>query len=210
MSNNKPEMDPTESGLENLDKVRELLFGAQLGAVESKISSAEKQLGQELKSLNTQTQNNLEALEKFTREELDNLNERLSEERTRREDQDDDLESALEKTAKDFDRQISALEDKLNSTAKSLREQTHDSIKELREQTQKQIESVQEFIKATDARLSEERVHRNQLAGLFRDIASQLDGESLSGVQEVVSNSSKAGTSAKKTEAKPAKGDKAE
>ena len=205
MSKTNPEVDAELTGPENLEKVRELLFGSQLGAVESKISSAEKQLGLELKNLNTQTQSNIEALERFTREELDNLADRISEERTRREDQGEDLESALDRASKDFDKKLSALEDKLNSTSKSLREQSHDSIKELREQTQKQIEAVQEFIKATDARLSEERVHRNQLAGLFRDIASQLDGESIEAVNDVVkkANSKKAST------AKTAQNDKA-
>ncbi len=86
-----------------------------------------------------------------------------------------------------------------------MREHSHDSIKEVREQTQKQIEAVQEFIKATDARLSEERVHRNQLAGLFRDIASQLDGESIEAVNDVV----KKANSKKTSTAKTAQNDKA-
>jgi len=186
MAKSKSDTDTAEPGLENLDKVRELLFGSQLGAVESKISSTEKQLGLELRNLNTQTQTNIDALEKFTREELDALAEQIAEERNRREDQGDDLQGALDRTGKDFDRQLSALEDKLATTAKTLREQTHDSIKELREQTQQQIQSVQNFIKDTDARISEERVHRNVLAGLFRDVASQLDDESIGDVNGVV------------------------
>ena len=178
-----------ESSLENLEKVRELLFGSQLGAVESKISSTEEQLGLELKNLGTQTRAGLDSLEKFTRDELDDLAQRIAEERTRREDQGDDLQAELERTAKEFERKLGALEDRLEQTSKTLRQQSHDAVKELREQTLQQINAVQEHIKTTDARLSDERVHRDTLAGLFRDIAAQLDREPVADMNEIVNTS---------------------
>lgn len=178
-SNQKSQEESQEPSLESLDKVRELLFGSQLGAVESKINSAEKQLGVELKTLNAQTQASIDSLEKFTRDELDSLAQQIAEERTRREDQGDDLSAELERNSKSLEKKITTLDDKLTETSKNLRQQSHDAVKELREQTKNQFDSMHEYIKATDARLSEERVHRDVLANLFREVASQLDSEPL-------------------------------
>jgi len=115
------ELDPSGTSIESLDKVRELLFGSQLGAVESKIQSTEQRFSSELKNLNAQTQSNIDSLERYTKDELDSLAEQIALERSRREDVGDDLRLEQERTAKNIEKQFSALQDQLGDAAKTLR-----------------------------------------------------------------------------------------
>lgn len=181
-----PESSIADASIESLEKVRELLFGSQLGAVESKIQSTEKSFSVELKNFNAQVQSNIDSLERYTKDELDSLAEQIAQERSRREDQGDDLRNEHEKTSKNFDKQLTILDDKLTETAKTLRQQSHESVKELREYIQSRLDALTELVKTTDNRLSEERVHRDTLAGLFRDVAAQLDSSSPTNADSIV------------------------
>lgn len=178
--------NPNEASVESLEKVRELLFGSQLGAVESKIQSTEQSFSSELKNLNAQTQSNIDSLERYTKDELDSLAEQIALERSRREDMGDDLSNEQERATKNIEKQLSSLQDQLADTAKTLRQQSHESVKELKEYMQDRLDHLTELLKTTDQRLSQERVHRDTLAGLFRDVAAHLDSSSPTDTESIV------------------------
>jgi hypothetical protein len=69
---------------ESLDKVRDILFGGQMRAVESRLQGLEERLRQENEVLRADFAKQSEALDAFIRSEVQILGERLAAERTRR------------------------------------------------------------------------------------------------------------------------------
>ncbi|HVL16976.1 MAG TPA: hypothetical protein VM387_03225, partial [Gemmatimonadales bacterium] len=67
---------------ESLDKVRDILFGGQMRAVESRLQGIEERLRQENEVLRADFARQVESLDTFIRSEVQILNERLAAERT--------------------------------------------------------------------------------------------------------------------------------
>src|SRR5919107_2454124 len=78
------DLPPNDSAPESLDKVRDILFGGQMRAVESRLQGLEERLMREQASMRTDFANQLSDLEANAKREADTLGERLVAERTKR------------------------------------------------------------------------------------------------------------------------------
>jgi len=74
----------TEPAPESLDKVRDILFGGQMRAVEERLQGLESRLLQSQESLRTEFTKQLSAIEATVQREVQALTERLGEERVAR------------------------------------------------------------------------------------------------------------------------------
>jgi hypothetical protein len=74
----------SDSQPESLDKVRDILFGGQMRAVESQLRGVEERLRQENEAIRADLARQVESLDTFIRSEVQILNERLAAERTKR------------------------------------------------------------------------------------------------------------------------------
>ena len=73
-----------EAQPESLDKVRDILFGGQMRAVETRLQGLEERLRREHEALRSDFAKQVESLDAFIRSEAQMLAERLAAERTKR------------------------------------------------------------------------------------------------------------------------------
>ena len=76
-------MDPGHSSEdENIDKIRDILFGSQTRQFEKKLMVMEDKIDKEIASLRSQTKITLDTLEQFFRKELQSLSDQLTREKS--------------------------------------------------------------------------------------------------------------------------------
>jgi DNA anti-recombination protein RmuC len=97
---------------ESLDKVRDILFGGQMRAVESRIQNLDERIRQEQDAMRTKLERTIADLESSTRQELRALEERLTTERAKRGEEIRALSEELTESI----RQLAARHDRLDES----------------------------------------------------------------------------------------------
>lgn len=190
----------------NLDKVRNILFGAQTRDFERRFSRLEETLTKETAEIRAEMRGRFDALEGFVKREFDTLGDRLKAEQSERGVAVRDLTSQLKDTSKSFNDKLKVeqsdraeaqteLSAELRSTASGidrriaqLDEQTSKANRELRDQLQEQgrrmsddLRGKSEEIWAALAKAVQELRHdktdRAALAALLTEVAMRLNDE---------------------------------
>src|SRR5579862_7083222 len=73
-----------EGGVENLDKVRDILFGSQMRDADRRFGKIEERFSKETGDLRDDTRKRLESLEAFARKEIQSVLERIKNEQAQR------------------------------------------------------------------------------------------------------------------------------
>ena len=148
-----------EAPPESLDKVRDILFGGQMRAVESRLQGLESRLLQAQESLRSEFTKQLDALDATVRKEVQSLSERLDTERATRTEQ------------------LKALGETTSMADADLRE----AIMQQGQALSAEIARLSERLSADLARsvleLKVEKASLATLASLFSDLASRLKGD---------------------------------
>ena len=105
---NPPAVDPTGAG-NNVDKIRDILFGSQMRDYESRFARLGETLLKESADLRQSTAKSLESLEAYFKTEMEALGARQKAER-------DERSSALKQMAKDMKRIAESLDKKIEET----------------------------------------------------------------------------------------------
>lgn len=163
----KKKSERIESAPENLDKVRELLFGPQLNGVETRIDSLEQHLAESAE----QTRTGIDALERFSKDELAALSKRIEAESQRREKEHEKLQDSLSSGNEGLTHKFNDLQSDLADAEKSIRSE----LRQSEEAFQIKIDLLQENMREIEERLASDKVGRSSLASFFRDMATQLE-----------------------------------
>jgi hypothetical protein len=162
---------------ESIEKVRDILFGGQMRAVEGRIARMEERLLRDQQALRTDVEAALATLEGFARKELDVLGEKLKAERAKRADDLKALASETKETLKAVDKRLAKLDEATSGADADLRSQlleqrrVHGSeVKQLGEQLTTELRRAQQELRAEKADLS-------SLITIFSDMAVRLSEE---------------------------------
>ena len=158
----------------NLDKIRDILFGAQVRDHERRFAKLETQLLAEAAQLRTDLKDRFASLEQYIRKEVDTVTGRLTAE-------EQDRTNAVGRLTTE----LQTLADVLQQTATQLREQSEQAHHDLRNQLQSQAASLagdfgqqHAALSATldDAvrQLSHQKTDRTSLATLFQELSQRL------------------------------------
>jgi hypothetical protein len=129
--------------VDNVDKIRDILFGNQMREVNQKFASIEKSLANDLTAIRKENALQIDSLKTYFESEIEILGSKLStEEKSRIEDMDE-LDDRLKQQGKQIDKKISDL-------AKSLDKNTSDI-------NQKMLKQSQDFNAEMGAQTSESR-----------------------------------------------------
>ena len=85
---------------ENVEQIREILFGPQIREYAQRFTRIEERLSQETAELKAEVRRRLDALEAYTRQEVNDLAERLRKERSERTESVNQLSQALTDSVK--------------------------------------------------------------------------------------------------------------
>jgi hypothetical protein len=155
----------SESPPESLDKVRDILFGGQMRAVESQLRGVEERLRQENEAIRADFSRQVESLDAFIRGEVQILNERLAAERTKRGEELKSLGAEIREAIRALEKRHVNLEESTNLADATFRDQ----LLLMGEQLTAELSRSHQALDSA-------KTDRTALAGLLTDMAARLGG----------------------------------
>ncbi|KAA3608737.1 MAG: hypothetical protein DWQ01_11575 [Planctomycetota bacterium] len=149
-----------------LEQVRDLLFGAQIRSLQSRMDQMEADFRRELQQTREESAKSVQELDQFVRQEFDSLGVRLDEESQARHVQVQDLEKAMKAMGKE-------LTDRIQDLGKRLSKDMREGMDKMEKSTRKGLD-----------RLQEDKANRSDLANLFNGVAQRLTGALQAPVEE--------------------------
>ena len=150
-SNNEPQGVGAEEMREgaNVDKIRDILFGAQMRDYDKRFARLEDRLIKDAEALREEMRKRLDALESFVKQEAEALGQRLKTEKSERGEAVKDLGRELRETAKGIEKKIAQLDDDFNAGQGELRAKILEQFKSLSTE-------IKESLRGLTAALNEE------------------------------------------------------
>ena len=160
---------------ESLDKVRDILFGGQMRAVEGRLQALEERLLHEQSQMRTDLGKQLASVEAEARRELQALSEALAADRVKRGEELKALGADLREALRSLEKRHVKLEELGGSADAELR----DSILEQGRAVSAQIERLSQRLNADMSRevagLRHDKADVSALVGVFSDMAARLN-----------------------------------
>jgi uncharacterized protein YPO0396 len=171
--NTKAEAATSQNEVENISKIRDILFGNNMHEYEKRFEQLEQKLANSVQENRIEAEKKINALETFLRKELKMLNEKILEE-----------ESARIKSDKKIIAELEALEESLSkfkqSTADNFSEDREHFLQfsnSIGEQITELNKSLRERMEEISNQLQTNKVERSSLAMLFTEMAYNIAGE---------------------------------
>jgi hypothetical protein len=169
-----PAQEPAE-GTENLEKVRDLLFGTQLRTVDTRFGRMEERITREIVDLRDEVRKRIDSLEMFVKKELETLVAGINSEQEKRSEADGELKADLGEAVETFEKRSSQTDRKIEQTAKDIREQLLAQTKNLTDDILRKHEEALKTLKDSAESIRTEYVDRSNLSQMFTDLALRLD-----------------------------------
>lgn len=162
---------PTE---ENVDKIREIIFGGQMRDYELRFEELETHIKQTHDRLSERLAQKIEHMEAFMRQEFDSVSSRIDKEQSNRHEQNEndqanlrDMERSIESRFADLDQQLSTESSAIRSTLEEQRAELVDLVKQTHEQ-------LGTLLDGSSRELTEKKVAREELAAMLAEVAERL------------------------------------
>jgi hypothetical protein len=162
---------------DNLDRVRNILFGQKARDLDDRVSRSEERLMREIAELRTAVDRRVDTLEAFVKEEVASLGRRLQAESTARGDADTDLEASVADLGRSLERKIGAARDEAEAGARALRQSLLERSNELRDELSAKAAELFADIERAAADLQHRKTDRAALAALLNDVALRLSAD---------------------------------
>ncbi len=180
-SSQQPEPPRTQAGTlppaENLDKIREILFGSNVREYERRFAQIETRLSKEVAELKDETRRRLNALEISASREIESLNSRIEKERQERGEGGEKLTQDIAELANKLERKARQIEDHNIRIEREFRDQMLAQSRSASEELRSKIEEVIETIDRMSGELRTRKVDRGDIAAVLSEIAMRLNNE---------------------------------
>ena len=165
-----------EAQPESLDKVRDILFGSQMRAVESRMQGLEERLRREHETLRTDFGKQVESLDAFIRSEAQALADRLSAERTRRTEELKSLGTEIKETIRALEKRHDKLEEAANMADAGLRDQLLMQSEAAAAELARLGERLGAELQRSHHELKSTKTDSAALSSLLADLAAKVGG----------------------------------
>ena len=177
---NRPQLSPGDLAVGgNLEKVRDLLFGAQMRDMENHFARLEERLQKDLVELKDETRGRFESLEVFLRKEIESLTDQLRAEQEVRQQAVQTLTQELTETVKAFNQRTNQAEEHIVKAQRELRQHILDQSRSLRDEFWDRYRELSEATEHNVQELRAEKTDRATLAVLLTELAMRLGNEYL-------------------------------
>lgn len=172
-----PEPQPPEAAPESLDKVRDILFGGQMRAVETRLQGAEARLQRGQDVLRADMDKRFAQLNAALVQEVQSLTERLNAERAKRTEELKGLGLEFKESLKALEKRHLKLEEATGMADADLRDELMNLGKAITTEMSRMSERLTaEQVRATQE-LKAEKVDTSRLVGLLNDLSAGLGTE---------------------------------
>ena len=162
---------------DNIDKVRDLLFGAQARDFNTRIGQLEKRLVREAAALQSELQSRLDSLEEYTKTEIKAVTGVQVEESKERKASVGAVTRDQKKADDALRRGVEKVRDKLIDSERELRESLLQESKKLAAEIQKNHALVTKLLEDESRSIREAMTHRGSLGDLLTEMGLRLKDE---------------------------------
>lgn len=162
---------------ENIDKIRDILFGSQTRQIDKKLIALEGKIDKEIVSLRSETKTTLDTLEQFVRKELQSLSHQWADEKKEHAESAENLSDKISDTKKILDKKLNQLSDKMIKDQRETQEQILQQAKNLLEEMHQKNGALQDRMDQSLEALTHEKTDRMALANLMIEAAMRLKDE---------------------------------
>jgi 23S rRNA pseudoU1915 N3-methylase RlmH len=158
----------------NIDKIKELLFGAQMREYEKRFARLEERLIKECVSLREETRHQLTSIEQTIHQRLDALDGALKSEQTQRDQALKGLNEEFKAVTQALEKELDQLEDQTSQRQRELRQQVLEQSKMLDDEIRQNYQEILTLLERRTQELRSEKADRAALASLFRELALRV------------------------------------
>lgn len=166
-----------EPGAGSLDKVRDILFGAQARDADRRFARLEERIAKETADLKDDVRKRLGALEQFVKGEFESLAERFKAEHDARSDADKELSRDLRESSKVYDKKFSQLDDHIARVQRELRQQLLETHQKVSDEIRQQSQDLLARLARESSELRDAKLDRAAAVATLTEIAMRLSGE---------------------------------
>lgn len=159
---------------DNVDKIREILFGGTMRDYETRIANLERELSQRIEKASADFDKQLERLNAQTKREIDKVGERLKAERKARLDEGKSGAREVKTLAETVDSRFGEVEQRLDIEAEELRNGLHERSEQLKALIAETRDGLEAALDSEARELTDSKVSRDDLAELLAGLAAQL------------------------------------
>ena len=167
---------------ENMEKIRDLLFGPQVKGFQTQFDRLEESLLREIHDVRDELRKQVDSIERFLKNELDKLSGKLDAEKDDRGAAVKKLTDGIRETQETHDKSATRLDNRIEQNAKETREQLLDQTKRLTDEMLRKHEDALEALMKSSGQIRAEYVDRSDLSRLFTELAVQLNAELAGGL----------------------------
>ncbi len=164
-------------GVGNMEKVRDILFGAQMRDYDRRFSRLEERMLKEVSDAREDTRRRFDQLENFLKQEIAALGDRLRSENSQREQATEDITRELRDTSKSLKEKINQLDEQSSQANRELRQQLLDQSKNLSDEIRQKYEELAAALTREARELRSDKADRTALSNLFTELAMRLNNE---------------------------------
>ncbi len=169
--------DPaTVSEADNVDKIRDILFGNQMREMDQRFASLEKNLARDLDKLRSDNNLQLESLKDYVESEVEIINGKLAAEEKARIEGDDELEDQLKQQIKLIDRKLADLGKQLDKHAREINQKLLKQSQDFSNELNNQISEARERMDSHRQELGAAKVDKLTLSEILNNLALQVTG----------------------------------
>ncbi|MEM7708875.1 MAG: hypothetical protein AAF358_25225 [Pseudomonadota bacterium] len=168
MAKKAPEEEATA---DNVDQIREIIFGAHIKDYEQRFRGVERKLEQSLKKVSDAFNKRLDELDKS----LTELKQMLEAEQAERRDGDESLDALLQNQAREAGEQLASVESQTNEQLDALNQSLNEMTASLESQLGDQGAAQGKALEDLNSQLTAQNISRKELAKLLGTVASTLD-----------------------------------
>ncbi|MDH3493967.1 MAG: hypothetical protein OEM82_10485 [Acidobacteriota bacterium] len=161
---------------DNIDKIRDILFGVQVREFEQKISALETRFNLELKTIREETREQIEKLEQIVNKEISALTDEVQGEVNLRVDGLKAVSGEIARTSNELDEKFSKV-NAVSAKNESEIRQIRDRSAELEGSIRKKLEEVVSAVDQETKEIRDQKADRAALADLFTEMAMRLAKE---------------------------------
>lgn len=162
---------------ENLDRIREILFGSQSRDIDHRFQHLSDQLAEAIGGLRNLITERTDSLGHRLDEEIRRLRSDLHSSLHEHDERQQSLDSRLTNTANELRQQIGAVTETFSASERSIRDDVDKGLSDLKQHLTAQMETVREQLQQDISQVSRASVTRRSLSAALRELYSQFDDE---------------------------------
>lgn len=170
------DLPPNEPAPESLDKVRDILFGGQMRAVESRLQGLEERLMREQVTMRTDFTKQLADIDASAKRDAQTLAERLAAERAKRTEELKALSAEIKESLRSLEKRHVKLEELAGMADAEIRDQILQQSRAITAEIERLSQRVSTDLDREVTALRTDKTDVSAIVSVFSEMATRLSG----------------------------------